>query len=82
LRQIFETTGHVQNVKIIPDKNVCRIHGQQCIVLLMDPRLKASTTASWSTMILELPSVLCRLSMDAEYINRYGRPCSSPRVVS
>lgn len=23
LRQIFETTGHVQNVKIIPDKNVC-----------------------------------------------------------
>jgi nucleolysin TIA-1/TIAR len=21
LRQIFETTGHVQNVKIIPDKN-------------------------------------------------------------
>lgn len=24
LRQIFETTGHVQNVKIIPDKNVHR----------------------------------------------------------
>jgi nucleolysin TIA-1/TIAR len=24
LRQIFETTGHVQNVKIIPDKNVSR----------------------------------------------------------
>lgn len=23
LKQIFETTGHVQNVKIIPDKNVC-----------------------------------------------------------
>ena len=23
LRQIFETTGHVQSVKIIPDKNVC-----------------------------------------------------------
>ena len=23
LRQIFETAGHVQNVKIIPDKNVC-----------------------------------------------------------
>lgn len=22
LRQIFETTGHVQNVKVIPDKNV------------------------------------------------------------
>ncbi|PHH77209.1 hypothetical protein CDD80_825 [Ophiocordyceps camponoti-rufipedis] len=24
LRQIFETTGHVQNVKIIPDKNASR----------------------------------------------------------
>ncbi len=24
LRQIFETTGHVHNVKIIPDKNVSR----------------------------------------------------------
>lgn len=26
LRQIFETTGHVQNVKIIPDKNVSVRH--------------------------------------------------------
>jgi hypothetical protein len=25
LRQIFETTGHVQNVKIIPDKNVSHL---------------------------------------------------------
>lgn len=25
LKQIFETTGHVQNVKIIPDKNVSRM---------------------------------------------------------
>jgi nucleolysin TIA-1/TIAR len=25
LRQIFETTGHVQSVKIIPDKNVRRV---------------------------------------------------------
>jgi nucleolysin TIA-1/TIAR len=25
LRQIFETTGHVQNVKIIPDKNVASV---------------------------------------------------------
>ena len=24
LKQIFETTGHVQSVKIIPDKNVSR----------------------------------------------------------
>jgi nucleolysin TIA-1/TIAR len=27
LRQIFETTGHVQNVKIIPDKNVSMMNG-------------------------------------------------------
>ena len=35
LRQIFETTGHVQNVKIIPDKNVRRILsslGAECIL--------------------------------------------------
>ena len=31
LRQIFETTGHVQNVKIIPDKNV----GAVSITLLL-----------------------------------------------
>lgn len=29
LRQIFETTGHVQSVKIIPDKNVSRFRGQE-----------------------------------------------------
>ena len=28
LRQIFETTGHVQNVKIIPDKNVGAVSDQ------------------------------------------------------
>lgn len=28
LRQIFETTGHVQNVKIIPDKNVGAVSTQ------------------------------------------------------
>lgn len=27
LRQIFETTGHVQNVKIIPDKNLGAVSG-------------------------------------------------------
>jgi nucleolysin TIA-1/TIAR len=30
LRQIFETTGHVQNVKIIPDKNVSRLASPIC----------------------------------------------------
>ena len=30
LRQIFETTGHVQNVKIIPDKNVGAVSIHLC----------------------------------------------------
>lgn len=33
LRQIFETTGHVQNVKIIPDKNVGAVSLNFCITL-------------------------------------------------
>ena len=32
LRQIFETTGHVQNVKIIPDKNVGAVSITFCSV--------------------------------------------------
>lgn len=31
LRQIFETTGHVQNVKIIPDKNVGAVSLTLCV---------------------------------------------------
>ncbi len=31
LRQIFETTGHVQNVKIIPDKNVGAVSLTICV---------------------------------------------------
>lgn len=42
LKQIFETTGHVQNVKIIPDKNVS--HSYACVSHLMPGlRLKIST---------------------------------------
>lgn len=37
LKQIFETTGHVQSVKIIPDKNVSA-YNQPC-----PPPLKANT---------------------------------------
>lgn len=66
LRQIFETTGHVQNVKIIPDKNVC---GDTNVVDLAEASLltnyflrrpKASITALWNTMILAQLSVPCR----------------------
>lgn len=34
LRQIFETTGHVQNVKIIPDKNMGAVSGKTFLHLL------------------------------------------------
>ena len=36
LRQIFETTGHVQNVKIIPDKNVSYVRRRCCRLRLCD----------------------------------------------
>jgi nucleolysin TIA-1/TIAR len=42
LRQIFETTGHVQNVKIIPDKNVsCLVQSSQ------SPWQPSSTEPTW-----------------------------------
>jgi hypothetical protein len=41
LKQIFETTGHVQNVKIIPDKNVSTptllAHDVSTLLLLVTP---------------------------------------------
>lgn len=44
LRQIFETTGHVQNVKIIPDKNVGAVslklypYATNCASFVVQPR--------------------------------------------
>jgi nucleolysin TIA-1/TIAR len=38
LKQIFETTGHVQNVKIIPDKNVSCPGGSIHIIRVSCPR--------------------------------------------
>lgn len=75
LRQIFETTGHVQNVKIIPDKNVGAVSlilyfslpvpcsdPYQCTMLIALPSYspRASTTDSSSTMTQERPSARCR----------------------
>lgn len=67
LRQIFETTGHVQGVKIIPDKNVSRVSAQAAPAYLRTPRLtpwfyskRATTTDSSSTMIPVRPSAPCR----------------------
>jgi hypothetical protein len=43
LRQIFETTGHVQNVKIIPDKNV----GAVSITFTIVKSLSISLLCPW-----------------------------------
>ena len=40
LRQIFETTGHVQNVKIIPDKNLGAVSSLFQITYERGPRLR------------------------------------------
>ncbi len=62
LRQIFETTGHVQNVKIIPDKNVIYTISSSVMVCAncLTYRPRASTTVSSSTMTLVRRSVPCR----------------------
>lgn len=63
LRQIFETTGHVQSVKIIPDKNVCLkslYTVSRAIELTRIDRQRASTMVSLSTMTQVLPSAPCR----------------------
>lgn len=57
LKQIFETTGHVQSVKIIPDKNVCiscvitmLLHLVAVYSIYMSNRPRVTTTDLWSTM--------------------------------
>jgi len=66
LRQIFETTGHVQNVKIIPDKNVScppsitSSIAVSALLLILICRPRVTTMAS-SSMMTPVPlSVLCR----------------------
>ena len=79
LRQIFETTGHVQSVKIIPDKTASSptVSCSCTVTLAPGPVLgtvlvlanvwngRASTTDSSSTMTLVPPSEVCRLSTAA-----------------
>jgi nucleolysin TIA-1/TIAR len=65
LRQIFETTGHVQNVKIIPDKNVgssrgYAAHSENRTLTVRLNRRRASITVSWSMTTQEQPRELCR----------------------
>ena len=59
LRQIFETTGHVQSVKIIPDKNVSTVSEPLAIRLTAySYSRKVSITASSNTMTQVRPSEL------------------------
>jgi hypothetical protein len=51
LRQIFETTGHVQNVKIIPDKNV----SSKCSVVMPYSKIYSCVRLVW--IILSVQSV-------------------------
>jgi len=66
LRQIFETTGHVQNVKIIPDKNVGAVSINFISVKLLEIlALHAHFLCNMQTLIglplLTLPSLFCHL---------------------
>jgi nucleolysin TIA-1/TIAR len=49
LRQIFETTGHVQNVKIIPDKNVGAVSCNFSLLLVESPARTRGCYLSFST---------------------------------
>jgi nucleolysin TIA-1/TIAR len=53
LRQIFETTGHVQNVKIIPDKNVGAVSIN--FISVKSLRIPASEAALNSLFKRDLP---------------------------
>ena len=77
LRQIFETTGHVQNVKIIPDKNVSQAYSKTFQNMVHEHvtdreyrRLRATITGSSSTMTPVLLNGPCRLSMVGAFISR------------
>jgi hypothetical protein len=78
LKQIFETTGHVQNVKIIPDKNVslCIVDmvldgGRVAFADLEDSsNPKGSTTDLSSTTTRVRPSAPCRPSTDVAFTSR------------
>lgn len=46
LRQIFETTGHVQNVKIIPDKNLGAVSPASLVLIPRKNRIFSCITRS------------------------------------
>lgn len=75
LKQIFETTGHVLSVKIIPDKNVSFAWPFSLSHGLTNPSrnsaAKDTTTASSSTMTPALLIGLCKPSMDVAFTSRY-----------
>lgn len=68
LRQIFETTGHVQNVKIIPDKNVGAVSiksiSLNCSSFASELKLLifiSATFSSFSTLAFHILDASCSL---------------------
>lgn len=83
LKQIFETTGHVVSVKIIPDKNVSRARAPMWLTerrflshyrtdTFRSSIAKDITMASLSSMTLVPLKEPCRLSTAAESTSRYA----------
>ena len=86
LKQIFETTGHVISVKIIPDKNVsfdvatCScfnycvslVRLAICTVLTLISSIAKDTTTGLSSSMTQVPPrEPCRLSTDVAFTSRY-----------
>ena len=71
LRQIFETTGHVQNVKIIPDKNMGAVSGNTpegaaslefaCTVMLGIKAREQKNKTRYRAFILSIPTIASQL---------------------
>jgi nucleolysin TIA-1/TIAR len=57
LRQIFETTGHVQNVKIIPDKNVGAVSlNPLCVQVIILPASSSPECPTSTRVFLAVPT--------------------------
>ena len=92
LKQIFETTGHVQSVKIIPDKNVS--FSRPLSSLLPSPRgfvccypqqswlpglhVHASTCIMQTHMLFERASLLTFISANTLHHTKHHNPLTTP----
>jgi hypothetical protein len=80
LRQIFETTGHVQSVKIIPDKNVSSFRALSLVLHFLCHSLDLLTSSGFVELSLSAfflfslfllpPLPICDLTFLASYHQR------------